>query len=123
MTDTDRRLEVLAAHARLEAELRAERRQCIRAAALAAALTVAGGVWWIGGNVLSKPRLRHGTVSLSRQIPDDYGHTVCQVVELDDGRSVVIAPRQLVPIGVRVIVGERTTWWGRQTFSLVGPAK
>jgi hypothetical protein len=123
LTDTERRLEVLAAHARLEAELRAERRHWLRAAAVAALLTVAGGVWWIGGHVLSKPRLGHGTVSLSRQIPDDYGHTVYQVVELDDGRSVMVSPRQLAPIGARVIVSERTTWWGRQTFSLVGPEK
>jgi ferric-dicitrate binding protein FerR (iron transport regulator) len=123
VTDPDRRAQVLAAHARLEEELRGERRQWIRASAWAAVLTVAFAAWWLGGYILSKPEFREGTASTTRQVSDDGDHEVIQIIELDDGRSVTVRPLQVAPIGSRVTVSERKTWWGRHTYSIVYPAK
>jgi hypothetical protein len=120
---TDNRAEVRAAHARLDAAFRAERRQWLRAVVVAAVLTVSCGFFWIGHHVLSEPRLVQGTVSLNRQISAEHGDIMCQVVELDDSRSITVSPVHLAPIGSRVVVSERRTWWGQRTFALVGPAK
>ena len=118
--DQNHSAEVSAAYARLEAELRVERRGWLYAVAAAALLTVLFGIWWVCGYVLSEPQLRQGTASVTRQLHDDERHVVYQVVELDDGRSIVLFPgERLAPIGSRVVVSERMTLWGRTQYTLV----
>jgi len=120
MTDLDSNARVAAAYGEIDKELR-ERKLRVIGACLAALLLSIAWVLYSYGTLPTKPAVRRpGTVIRTVQVEDDTGHDVRLVVALDHGPSVLVPISNFVPIGARVIVGERKNLFGWSRYAFIG---
>jgi hypothetical protein len=111
-----------AAYERLNQDLHDERRLWVKVATIAVAI-FAGFVLFLWSLAPTGPQQRlEGTAVSTIQEPDDEAHIVSLVVALDDGRTVRVHMHEMIPMGARVVVNQRKTWFGGDRHGLVGLA-
>lgn len=121
MADLGSKAGVAAVYEEIDQELRRRRWQVIGASVAAALLSIAMVAYFWGTLPTGPVTRRSGTVIRTMQVADDEAHDVRLVVTLDRGPSVILLPPSgLVPIGARVIVGERKNHFGWSTYAFVG---
>jgi hypothetical protein len=122
VAESDSKAKARAAYQRLDADLRDERRDWIRAAVVAVA-AFAGFMLLLGLLTTTGPSKRlEGTAVGTIQQPDEQRHLVYLVVALEDGHTVRVRLQQPIPIGARVLINQRRTWFGGHRHGLIGLA-
>jgi hypothetical protein len=120
MTDLDSKARVAAAYREIDKELRRRKLKVIWAC-IAAVLLLSAFVLYFYGTLPVGPAVRRpGTVIRTMQVADDTAHDVRLVVALDRGPSILLPAVGVVPIGARVVVGERRNRLGWPRYAFIG---
>ena len=120
MADLDSKARVAAAYAEIDKELRLRKLQVIGACIAAVLLLGAFAAYFYATLPVGPTVRRPGTIIRTMLVSDDEGHDVRLIVALDRGPSVLVPFVGALPIGDRVIVGERKNRLGWPTYAFIG---